>query len=510
MNQEIDIVYPLGSGSRWQNNEIRYSLRSVEKHLKGFRNIYVVGQQPVWLENVIHIKTDDPLRHNADGNITLKILKACQDPNLSNPFLFINDDHIFLKDIHVLDIKNYHKGDLSHKSEKYFEGGLYVQRLKRTRDILRRHKLPTLHFDCHTPILIDKEKYPEIMNRFEFRVDIGYTMKSLYANSLHLKGLYRPDFNLKWRFTYREIEKMTADKTIMAFNDAGITGDLKKFLAETFPNSSKFEDMNTNKQLSFTEALDWLNAEDKSFSKARYDEGVRIYCDLGRNRHLMGIARRTRTERTMKAIQKELEVITRKLREEGMKPLKSKKAWKKPEVKTQKKVTKSDMSINDKREKTTKKSSRPKFNTNDYVDPNLLPDNLREKFEQNRKITKEIGVLHAQMSAVPEGGENNQERKQLADKIVKWENVRDENWKAIDTWWKEKGKLMKVTKASGSLTKEEIDRIEDPEVKALSKDLRIKANNKYIKRYFQSTKERQQEQIRIRKAELKAWGFETE
>jgi hypothetical protein len=55
----MDLVYVLGSGSRWGDNELRYSLRSVEKHLKGYNNVYLVGDKPDWVRNVTHIPKQD-------------------------------------------------------------------------------------------------------------------------------------------------------------------------------------------------------------------------------------------------------------------------------------------------------------------------------------------------------------------------------------------------------------------------------------------------------------------
>ena len=40
----MDVVYILGKGSVWKDNEIRYSLRSIEKHLTGFDRVFIVGQ----------------------------------------------------------------------------------------------------------------------------------------------------------------------------------------------------------------------------------------------------------------------------------------------------------------------------------------------------------------------------------------------------------------------------------------------------------------------------------
>ena len=42
----MDILYCLGEGSKWNNNELRYSLRSLEKFGKNVGNIYVVGYDP--------------------------------------------------------------------------------------------------------------------------------------------------------------------------------------------------------------------------------------------------------------------------------------------------------------------------------------------------------------------------------------------------------------------------------------------------------------------------------
>jgi hypothetical protein len=55
----IDVVYPLGTGSVWQDNELRYSLRSLEKNFPDLGRVYVVGHKPDWLGNVEHIPFGD-------------------------------------------------------------------------------------------------------------------------------------------------------------------------------------------------------------------------------------------------------------------------------------------------------------------------------------------------------------------------------------------------------------------------------------------------------------------
>ena len=84
MQKQIDVVYVLGTGSNWDNNEIRFSLRSLAKNLKGMGRVFVVGERPAFLQNVIHIPAKDEFNPNvnADGNIILKVLARITSYNV--------------------------------------------------------------------------------------------------------------------------------------------------------------------------------------------------------------------------------------------------------------------------------------------------------------------------------------------------------------------------------------------------------------------------------------------
>ena len=70
----ISVVYPLGTGSKWQNNELRYSLRSLSK-ISGIGDVFIVGEKPDWVRNVIHIPCKDvPFRK--EYSIYTKIMAA--------------------------------------------------------------------------------------------------------------------------------------------------------------------------------------------------------------------------------------------------------------------------------------------------------------------------------------------------------------------------------------------------------------------------------------------------
>ena len=115
MQKEFDVVYVLGNGSSNDNEELRYSLRSIEKFAIGIRNVFVVGANPGYLsDKVIYIPTTDKFPHdhlNKDRNHWRNIEIACKDPRLSEDFLFAADDNIILKESKWEDFIPRHTGE---------------------------------------------------------------------------------------------------------------------------------------------------------------------------------------------------------------------------------------------------------------------------------------------------------------------------------------------------------------------------------------------------------------
>jgi hypothetical protein len=264
----IDVVYVLGTGSHWNNNEIRFSLRALEKNLKRYRNVYVVGQCPGWLKNIIHIPFTDELKENADGNIARKVLRVCQEADLSDRFLFINDDHLIMISTEAVGIPPYHKGDLTTRPASYFQDSFWRGRLFRTRNTLVEKGLSTLHYDCHVPMVFDKNLFPEAIGKFDFENNIGYTMKSMYGNVVH--GWNAPRLAgekvtvFKQINTEKVLQRRVAGRQFVAFNDEGLNAVLKMWLYKTFPEQSGFEISCNEPSI---EIARWLLASDHDFTK---------------------------------------------------------------------------------------------------------------------------------------------------------------------------------------------------------------------------------------------------
>jgi len=240
----IDIVYVLGTGSGWSDNEIRFSLRSVFKNLPNIGQIFIVGEKPAGLKGFIHIDHPDEFpSNNADGNIIRKVLRTCQDPRLSEKFLFINDDHIIMKPMRADRIPPFHKGDMKSFHLDYFGLNEWRKSLYKTMITLEQQNLPTLHFDCHTPIIFEKEKFVDAMSRFDYGEGIGLTMKSLYGN-IHYPNAPCLDGQKKTAFrfyTLGQLQQRFERASLLSFNDDGLNDSLKVFLHQNFQLPSPLE-----------------------------------------------------------------------------------------------------------------------------------------------------------------------------------------------------------------------------------------------------------------------------
>lgn len=236
----IDLVYPLGFGSLWNNNELRYSLRSVEKFLTGYGNVYIVGERPEWVGNIIHIQADDTGRSRPEM-IMRKILKACQEPGLSDNFLFLNDDFFFLQPAEAETMPYLYDCTLAEAIEKKRKGGPYKQALANTQHVLGCNRKPGLHYDIHTPVIYNKREFPRVMNSYNWD-RFGMVVKSLYCNSVGVQEEQYPDCKIDQPCeTEGQLKALIPDRMLFSVGDNAVNDVFKNYIQKLFPTKSKFE-----------------------------------------------------------------------------------------------------------------------------------------------------------------------------------------------------------------------------------------------------------------------------
>lgn len=233
VNNLIDIVFSLGKGSYKDDIELRYSLRSIEKHLKNYRNIYIVGELPHWIKNVTHVKIKDHAGlENKERNIYRKICAACEIPGLSEDFIFFNDDHFLLQDIEAHQFPYHHKGFMDNEGRKYGES--YLITLKNTMHLFTG----TNNFDTHCPIIYNKKKFLSMPLKWK---PYGYCLKTCYCNLNNIEGEYYEDCKIKPALNFETFMSVIKDRIYFSIDNGAFKGELLKVLEYLYPVKSKYE-----------------------------------------------------------------------------------------------------------------------------------------------------------------------------------------------------------------------------------------------------------------------------
>lgn len=253
----VDIVYALGKGSKWSNNEIKYSIRSIEKHVSNYRNIYIVGEFPDFfikrsdsegaiIDGIIHIPAHDKFGH--ERNIMEKIKKACQESSISESFMFINDDHFFLKDVDCSSYPYYYNRELIESIQKRKRNDEYKDALQNTLYALANNpKNSKLNYDIHVPILYDKKLFIKSMDHFNWE-KYEFVVKSLYVNTNNINGMQLDDCKITGRVSSKKLQEQINGRHLFSIGNECLNpypgekeSSVKVLLTELYPNKSKYE-----------------------------------------------------------------------------------------------------------------------------------------------------------------------------------------------------------------------------------------------------------------------------
>jgi len=182
----VDIIIPLGTGSKWKNNELKYSLRSIEKYLTGFRDIIIVGELPA-CQNIVHIPFSDR-KGCKQANIMRKFREGCIRTETSQRVLLWNDDYILQKHIDVSEIVPVWYLRLKQVYDQMFVKGPYTLCVRNTMQVLEALGHDTKHFDIHLPWVVDKDEFMRVVDSVDYTMSNTFLLKSLVLNMLDVGG----------------------------------------------------------------------------------------------------------------------------------------------------------------------------------------------------------------------------------------------------------------------------------------------------------------------------------
>jgi len=171
----LDIIIPLAKDRKSNYYELRMTLRSIEKNLVGYRNIYILGEKPGWIRNVTHLPIPD-VHHRKAFSIFRKMMTAAKMDEVSQHFISWADDTYLLEPLHTSGIKDWYDSTLKEWTYKNINS-LYRQIIKNTWRLFPEG----LFYNVHTPCIYEKERFIGL-NKYNFSTT-QYLIKSVYFNS---------------------------------------------------------------------------------------------------------------------------------------------------------------------------------------------------------------------------------------------------------------------------------------------------------------------------------------
>lgn len=236
----IDILLPLGPGSRYGDLEIRMAIRSIEQHAIGLRRIVIIGAIPAFLRETdrVQLVSLPEFRANKASRISLKIQWAFEHLSLTDSVAFWNDDYLLLRDFDIRQIPNYYHGELWRNGRSSWH-----QLLQHTGEALRDAGYTARHFDIHTPILYERDKYLALADWWERsrRDKQGLVAKSIYGN-IHCRGNAVSTNDAKFQSDWRQrIDNSARRRWIASYGDGALTAGFGQWMQVRWPEPSTAE-----------------------------------------------------------------------------------------------------------------------------------------------------------------------------------------------------------------------------------------------------------------------------
>jgi hypothetical protein len=229
----LNLLYLLGTleASKWQNNEIRYSIRSMAA-TNDIGWIGITGPEvPAFLSSIYHVKVQ--LRENRKWlNQQAQLLHAMNDPDVPEDLILMNDD-FFMRDTPKWDWTPTHMGPCKAKWHNAWSKSVCM-----TGDVLRGlyYLTDPLVYEGHTPMPIKKSLALETLRTMiPLNSDKSpLQFRTFYGNQHGIGG------NLHTNAKHKALNKWPADSPFLSLV-SDPKQELKDYIVNAWPTPSRWE-----------------------------------------------------------------------------------------------------------------------------------------------------------------------------------------------------------------------------------------------------------------------------
>lgn len=222
------------------NEELRYSLRSIEQNWQ-FNKVWFYGGCPNGLHPDKYVRAAQ-VGYSKWEKVRSMLLAACKNDEITEDFWLFNDDFFVLRPISE-NMKPQYNGRLRPYIARIERrnGGKsndWTRRLTHLVETLETAGKDTLNYAVHKPILINRKKMLEVLQKFPNEP----MSRALYGNYWEIGGISRHDMKIKVvDYPKLDIAKNTWD-FISTSDESFREGNVGEFLRQKFNKESRFEE----------------------------------------------------------------------------------------------------------------------------------------------------------------------------------------------------------------------------------------------------------------------------
>lgn len=235
MRGKYDIVYMNKDSA--PNEELRYSLRSIEQNWGPHGDVWIFGGCPDGIKPDRFVPVDMILPDKwANTHRLMRLI--CQNDEITEDFWFFNDDFFVLKPVSE-DIPQMYNSTIPEVIQIFDceDAGVkyWTDQLRILEDLFRREGMSCLNYEVHKPMLINRRKMLDVMDRYR---NILFS-RSLYGNCYGIGGMDSCDVLVK--FAYSDISWVMDQDFVSTTEDSFAAGEIGEYIRLRFPDPCGWE-----------------------------------------------------------------------------------------------------------------------------------------------------------------------------------------------------------------------------------------------------------------------------
>lgn len=230
-----------------QGRELLFALRSWYNNALFPANLVIIGDREDWFGEEVTVIEHQRTSDNPQIDTMEKLKLAIESSEVTERFIWTNDDIYLVNRVSLAHIEIPKVlGELNPSQFK----GVYANNMSRTVMLLDKIGLPKLNYGTHTPVLFEKPKLMEMLERFP-EAESGVLFSSLYFNS---QAFPAHPVVLNWKTDQfllpvisqnpdeQKAKELLRRKVFLNNTVSGHSTWLEKFLEQMFPEPSIFEE----------------------------------------------------------------------------------------------------------------------------------------------------------------------------------------------------------------------------------------------------------------------------